>query len=231
MKIILALPILLGAAAAASFIGLSLTPEDYQADDTLALQPPKGMQDIKAAPIPVAFTYYDTETVSDSLSARGLQLSTPVPITDHTISQYCSYYDEEKEEFETVTYCTTSGISNSVGITVGNFNLGGDTTNPIMAIAVLDPAASGITGQIQTAAIISGVIEGLVCDCWADEKPGGFASVLEWVDATETMLAGSSEKTSLKSTIGGLANGVTVTLEATAVSGGYQWSLVILQNQ
>ena len=232
MKTILMLPILLGAAAVASFIGLSLTSEDYQTDDILSLQPTEEMQDSKAAPIPTAvFTYYDTETVSESLSARGLQLSIPVPITDHTISQYCSYYNEEKEKFETVSYCTTSGISNSVGITVGNFNLGGDITNPTMAITVLDPVASGITGQIQTAAIISGVIEGLVCDCWAEENPGGFASVLEWVDATETMLVGNSDRTSLKSTISGLADGVTVTLEATAISNGYQWSLVILQNQ
>ena len=240
MRKILLLPLFLGIAAAITFAGLLITDSNFTThddDDALSVTPPLSVpfddvaQKSELEIPPAIFTYYDTESVSDSLMAYGLLLSVPVPVTDHTISKYCTYYNGTSEKFESVSYCTTSGISDKNGITVGNFNLGGDISNPVVSITVLDPVLSIETGHTMPAMIFAGVIEGLVCDCWAEKKPGGFTSVLEWMSKSESILVENPDKTSLKSTIGGLADGVTVTLEATALSNGYQWSLVILQQQ
>ena len=40
------------------------------------------------------------------------------------------------------SYCTTSGIVDSNGITVGNVNLGGDTSSPVVAVVALDPRSA-----------------------------------------------------------------------------------------
>ena len=209
------LPILLGAAAALSFVGLLASEHDVYEE---AKEPDN-----------TVFTYYDIEKVSDALSKRGLTLSTPVPITDHTISQYCAYYDKTTDQLESFTYCTTSGIADSNGITVGNVNLGGSIHSPVVAIAVLDPVPSVDSGRGHAVGILEGVIESLVCECWEDEEPGGFESVHAWMREAESVLAAHPEPTPLKAEILGFAD-VDITLEAIAISeGGYQWTLVIQQ--
>ena len=212
----LLLPIILGAAAAFSFVGL-LATEDAPPE----VRPGPAVQGS-------VFTYYDIEAVSDELAARDLTLSTPVPITDHTIPQYCSYYDGASGKLETVAYCTTSGITDRNGITVGNVNMGGSTESPTAAIAVLDPVPPFHSGRGHADAVLVSVIEGLVCDCWAEEEPGGFESVQSWMNAAEIMLADNPDQSSLRSVVSGLA-GADIVLEATTVPGGYQWTLIILQ--
>lgn len=211
------LPILLGAAAAISFVGL-LSSEDPAANDA----------DAPAAGEPVVrtFTYYDIEDVSAELDERGLHLSVPVPITDETVSQYCSYYDEDAGRMESVRYCTTSGIRDAHGITVGNINLGGTVDGPVVALAVLDPVPPASSGRDHADAILEGVIEGLVCDCWADKTPGGFESVSAWMDAAESRQHAGSPP--LKSTVSGL-NETDLILETSVTQQGRLWTLIILQ--
>lgn len=224
MKKIVMLPILLGAAAAISFTGLlfsEMDPTIY--DDLQDASTVSGGDD--GANIQT-FTYYDIEYVSAELKERGLHLSVPVPITDDTISQYCSYYDEDADRIKSVQYCTTSGITDTHGITVGNINLGGTVDGPIVALAVLDPVPPASSGRGHADVILEGVIESLVCDCWADKTPGGFQSVSAWMDAAESRL--SVDSSPLKSTITGLA-GVDIVLEASVTQRGYSWTLIILQ--
>ena len=217
------LPVVLGAAAGISFVGLLISESDPG-----AVGPGPG-EPGGAGVYDRTFTYYDVESVSKVLDARGISLSTPVPITDVTISQYCTYYSEESGGLVPVTYCTTSGMTDSNGITVGNLNLGGDTESPVVAIAALDPVPPLSSGRGHAVPILEGVIEGLVCDCWAEKAPGGFQSVSDWVSRAESVLADGGDAPNLKSTISGLVPGVEITLEGTAVSNGYQWTLVILQ--
>ena len=48
------------------------------------------------------------------------------------------------------------------------------------------------------------MVENLVCDCWNEQKPGGFESVSSWLDAAEAKYLESSQNT-LKSKMNGLA--------------------------
>ena len=238
-RIVILLPIVLGVAAVVSFAGLLASESGMMQEDAAVSIP---------ADDSVTFTYYDIASVSDALDERGLSLSTPVPITDHTISKYCSYYDDTLDELASVSYCTTSGIVNEHGITVGNVNLGGDQVSPVVAVAILDPVQPIDSGRGEhAAAIFDGVIVGLVCDCWHEQSPGGFESVSDWMLEAERVIEKqrqqqqqqqSVENTGelpvippLKSTITGLGDGVTITLEASVVPGGYQWTMIILQGR
>lgn len=246
MHKILLVPIVLGVATALSFVGFAIN-DAYEWTDTRSGDGNSGTSGTNTTdvlPQPAddvfgeSFTYYDVELLSAKLSESDLYLSTPAPITDHTISQYCSYYDRVSETVKSVSYCTTSGIDDQNGITIGNFNLGGDTTHPVMALAVLDPIGTlddskrGTSGAV---AVFEGMVATLVCDgCWAEQNPGGFGSVYEWMQAVESMLKGAEDRDTLRSTISGFTGGdnnrVEMMLEATATTdGGYQWTFTILQ--
>ena len=40
------------------------------------------------------FTFYDVEKIKESLSEKNIFMSTPTPVTDHTIKNYCAIRDE-----------------------------------------------------------------------------------------------------------------------------------------
>ena len=224
MRRILLLPILLGAAAAVSFAGLLAS-----GGPTAELPPSPQQQQQQQVDLGKVFTYYDIERVSAELEARGLSLSQPAPITDHTIPQYCAYYDAEAGGgLVSTSYCTTSGIVDANGITVGNVNLGGDTSSPVVAVIALDPVPPIDTGRGHAGAIFESVIAGLVCDCWREQEPGGFESVSAWMAKAESLLGESADGRPLKSTISGLG-GTDIVLEAVPSPGGYQWTMFILQ--
>ncbi|MCE2497963.1 MAG: hypothetical protein J4F28_03040 [Nitrosopumilaceae archaeon] len=236
MRRIVMLPILLGAAAAVSFAGLlasgGLTAElpaspQEPAPSLLDSPPPQQQQQVDLGRV---FTYYDVERVSAELEARGLSMSLPVPITDHTIPQYCSYYDAAADGggLVSTSYCTTSGIVDTNGITVGNVNLGGDISSPVVAVIALDPVPPTGTSRGHADAIFESVIAGLVCDCWHEQEPGGFESVSAWMTKAESLLDDSEDGRPLKSTISGLG-GTNIILEAAPAPGGYQWTMFILQ--
>lgn len=57
------------------------------------------------------FTYYDIQTIQTKLSEQNISVSTPTAITDHTIDQYCTFFDEGMPR--TVDYCTTTAVLDS----------------------------------------------------------------------------------------------------------------------
>ena len=59
-----------------------------------------------------------------------------LPITDHTIGQYCTYF--EKGLPRSVEYCTTTAVLDYEGTPLGNIHIGGDTQSPVLAIANLE---------------------------------------------------------------------------------------------
>ena len=66
-----------------------------------------------------------------------------------------------------------------------------------------------------------------MCDCWAEQQPGGFASVSAWLDAAQTKYSESTQ-TTLKSKIDGLAQKQLI-LEITATEKSYLWTLIVVK--
>jgi len=171
------------------------------------------------------FTFYDVEKIKDSLSEKNIFMSTPSPVTDHTIGNYCAIRDDI---LSTITYCTTTAIQGPDGRSLGNISMGGVPDNPIMAIALVEssPFVNSKSDEVET--VFEIMVESLVCDCWNEKQPGGFESITAWINATETKYAESSQNVPLKSTVTGLGD-ETLILEITYKNDSYLWTLIILK--
>ena len=171
------------------------------------------------------FTFYDVEKIKASLSEQNIFMSTPTPITDHTIENYCAIRDDI---LSNINYCTTTAIQGPDGKSLGNINMGGSPDNPIMAIAIIDSSPFLDTKSIEIEIVFEIMIETLVCDCWNEKQPGGFESVNGWLNAAKIKYAESSQTIPLKSTINGLGD-ETLILEITSKNDSYLWTLIVLK--
>ncbi|MCS5528911.1 MAG: hypothetical protein NZ747_06550 [Nitrosopumilus sp.] len=171
------------------------------------------------------FTFYDVEKINDSLSEQNIFMSTPSPITDHTIENYCAIRDDI---LSTINYCTTTAIQGPDGRSLGNISMGGTPDNPIMAIALVESSPFLDTKSSEIEIVFEVMIETLVCDCWNEKQPGGFESVNNWLNAAKIKYTESSQTVPLKSTITGLGD-ETLILEITAKNDSYLWTLIVLK--
>ncbi|MDH3313566.1 MAG: hypothetical protein OEM28_10535 [Nitrosopumilus sp.] len=172
------------------------------------------------------FTFYDVEKLEKSLAEENIFMSTPTAITDHTIDQYCTYFDSKNNQ-KTVEYCTTTALLNSDGETIGNLNMGGMPDDPILALAIIDASPLLNSKKDEVNSVFQTMIETLVCDCWEIRKPGGFESIKSWLDTAEEKYTESSQ-TTLKSEITGLDNKRLI-LEITSTDKSYLWTLIVLK--
>ena len=163
------------------------------------------------------FTFYDVEKIKASLSEQNIFMSTPTPITDHTIENYCAIRDDI---LSTINYCTTTAIQGPDGKSLGNINMGGSPDNPVMALALVESSPFLDSKSNEIGIVFEIMIETLVCDCWNEKQPGGFESVSDWIEAAKIKYAESSQTIPLKSTITGLSN-ETLILEITSKNDSY----------
>ncbi len=183
----------------------------------------------KTQSIPIyemGFTYYDVEQIKTSLAKQNIFMSTPAAITDHTIKEYCTFYDDENI-LKSVKYCTTTALLDSDGEPLGNINMGGNTDGPILALAIIDASPFVDSRENEVNFVFQTMIETLVCDCWDEKQPGGFESVSAWLDTAKAKYVESS-KTTLTSKITGLDN-MKLTLEITSKDESYLWTLIVLK--
>lgn len=170
------------------------------------------------------FTYYDIEKIQDNLEEHNIFVSSPTPITDHTISQYCTYF--EKGLPRNVEYCTTTVVLDYEGTTLGNINIGGDIQSPVLAIANLE-TPSLESNQDEVFAVFEVMIETLVCDCWEEEKSKDYPTISAWLEGVQTFYI-NSDKRDITSKIDDLA-GYEIFLEITLKDNSILQTLVILK--
>jgi len=170
------------------------------------------------------FTYYDIEKIQNNLEEQNIFVSSPSAITDHTISQYCTFF--EKGLPRSVEYCTTTAVLDYEGTTLGNINLGGDTQSPVLAIANLE-TPSLESNQNDVYAVFEVMIETLVCDCWGEEKSEDYPTISAWIEGVQTFYI-DSDKRDIKSKIDDLA-GHEILLEITTKDNSILQTLIILK--
>lgn len=170
------------------------------------------------------FTYYDIETIQKTLAQKNVTVSAPTAITDHTVKQYCTFFDKGLPR--TVDYCTTTAVMDSEGNTLGNINMGGDTNSPIMAVANLETLTLE-SNREDVFAVFETMIETLVCDCWEEEQSKDFESISAWVDTVQTFYY-DSDKRNIKSKVDNLGN-AEIFLEITTKENSILQTLVILK--
>jgi len=169
--------------------------------------------------------YSDVERIQKILSAENILMSSPSVITDHTVKQYCTFFDDGVQQF--VSYCVTTAILDSDGKPLGNINMGGNPIEPNMALAIVESSPSFDSKTDEIGFIFETMIETLVCNCWAEKQPGGFDSVSAWINAAEQQYGDSSQST-LTSKINGLAQKQLI-LEITSSDNSYLWTLIIIK--
>jgi len=170
------------------------------------------------------FTYYDIEKIQDTLEEQHIFVSAPTPITDHTISQYCAYFDNGLPQ--TVEYCTTTAVLDFEGTPLGNINIGGNTQSPVMAVANLETSTLE-SNQGEVIAIFEAMIETLVCDCWDEEESKDYESISAWLDAAQTFYSDSNGR-NIKSKIDNLGDSE-IFLEITSKENSVLQTLIILK--
>ena len=182
--------------------------------------------EIESVPVyDTGFTYYDIEKIETVLSAKNIFVSAPTAITDHTINQYCTFFDKGLPR--TVEYCTTTAVTDIHGNTLGNINIGGDTNSPILAIANLETSTLE-SNQDEVLAIIETMIETLVCDCWEEEKADDdVESISAWVELVHKFYYDSGER-GIKSKIDDLGTSE-IFLEITPKDNSILQTLIILK--
>ena len=170
------------------------------------------------------FTYYDIEKIQNNLEEQNIFVSSPTAITDHTISQYCAFF--EKGLPRSVEYCTTTAVLDYEGTPLGNINIGGDDKSPVLAIANLE-TPSLESNQDEVFAVFEAMIETLVCDCWEEEKSEDYPTISAWLDGVQTFYIDSGKR-DIKSKIDDLA-GYEILLEITTKDNSILQTLIILK--
>ncbi len=170
------------------------------------------------------FTYYDIETIQTTLAEQNIFVSAPTAITDHTVSQYCTFFDKGLPR--TVDYCTTTAVSDFEGNPLGNINIGGDTNSPVMAVANLETSTLE-SNQDEVFAVFETMIETLVCDCWEEEQSEDYESISAWLEAVQTFYY-DSDKRNIKSKIDNLGNSQ-IFFEITSKDNSILQTLIILK--
>ena len=212
-KLVFFIPIILGIVAV---ISLSLTFTSEESVDELDELQSNTIYD-------TGFTYYDIEKIQTTLAEYDIVVSTPISITDHTIGQYCKFFDKGLPK--TVEYCTTTSILDSKGDALGNINMGGDTNSPILAIANLETSTLE-SNQDEVFVVFKTMIETLACDCWEEESED-FESITAWLNTVHDFYL-NSEKRNVKSQIDNLGN-TQITLEITSKENSVLQTLIVLK--
>lgn len=116
------------------------------------------------------------------LKENNISLSSPLRLSEkESILKYCAFFDDEEKQ-SLIDYCTSTELKDSEGKFLGNIHMVGDTTSPklILAIMQVDPLMSKL-GDLKI--VYGAAIEYLVCDCWQEQKPDGFETISDWIDA------------------------------------------------
>ncbi len=174
----------------------------------------------------IDFIYSNVDKIQKILISENISMSNPNVISDDTVGQYCTYFDNGNVQ-RFVQYCVTTALVDSDGEPLGNLNMGGNPISPSMALAILEVSPNPDSKRDKIDFIFQTVIENLVCDCWTEQQPGGFESVSSWLDAAQNKYSESTQ-TTLKSKIDGLAQKQLI-LEITATEKSYLWTLIVVK--
>lgn len=172
------------------------------------------------------FVYSDVEKIQKILATKNIMMSSPSVISDHTVKQYCTFFDNDGVQ-QFVSYCITTAILDSDGTPFGNINMGGNPIEPNMALAIVETDSHFDSKSDEIGFVFETMINVLVCDCWEEKQPGGFESVFAWVHTAEQQYSDSSQS-NLISKINGL-NQKQLILEITSSGDSYLWTLIVIK--
>lgn len=183
------------------------------------LSKPENLED-DSVTLSYASTNKDIQLILDT---NSISMSSPLKLNGFSIEKYCTFFSDESIQ-NAIEYCTSTELLDSEGNYLGNIHMVGLNNSPKYVIGVIQ--VNPLTSQLDDVKVIyQTIIESAVCSCWEDEKPGGFESVSDWIDAANTHHL-EAKKTTSKSEIKGLAQ-KDLFLEITTNTEGYLWKFIV----
>jgi len=175
-------------------------------------------------PITLQSGYQETnDLLKSTLAMHQIAMSSPLKLNGDLIDQYCSFFADSQIQ-DKIEYCTSTELKDSQGNFLGNIHMIGTKEAPQYVIGVIQ--TNPFVTQLDDIKIVyQSMIDSSVCNCWGDEKPGGFESVSEWVEAAKAHHL-EAERITSKSEVNNLAN-KDLLLEITTNTEGYLWKLII----
>ena len=181
-------------------------------------------QNDEARTEPLSISYIDTnKELQSALDLQQIRMSSPLKLNGFSIEQYCTFFSDDNLQ-NSIEYCTSTELLDSEGRYLGNIHMVGSPSEPWYVIGVIqaNPTISQID-EIKNVFRI--MLEATVCECWEEEKPGGFETVSEWIDTAKSHHLEAKRITS-KSEINGIAQ-KNILLEITTNTEGYLWKFII----
>jgi len=178
----------------------------------------------KPEPEKLSISYVETNrNLKESLSLQNISMSSPLKLSGSSIDQYCTFFSNDSLQ-NAIEYCTSTELLDSSGRYLGNIHIVGSVESPKFVIGVIQ-VSPNLENLDEAKTVYKTMIESLVCTCWEQEKPGGFDSVSDWIDAANNHHLEAKKITS-RSEISGLAQ-KGLLLEITTNTEGYLWKFII----
>jgi len=179
----------------------------------------------QVSPLDLSFSYEEANSnLRTSLRSHEINMSRPLQFFTQTdINQYCHFFSDDKKQ-ALVKFCTSSELKDKNGYFLGNINMVGSTRAPGLVIAAVqtDPTLSTLN-DVKT--IFGAIINETTCDCWDTEKPRGYATLSDMIDAFRDFhISGKKPNSTSQSVKLGSEH---FELELTTNQNGYLWKLLV----
>jgi len=177
------------------------------------------------SPLDLSFSYEEANSnLRTSLRSHEINMSRLLQFSSQAnINQYCHFFSDDKKQ-ALVKFCTSTVLQDKNRNFLGNINMVGSTRAPGLVIAAVqtDPALSTLN-DVKT--IFSAVINETTCDCWDKEKPRGYATLSDMIDAFRDFhISGKKPDSTSQSVPLGSEH---FELELTTNQNGYLWKLLV----
>ena len=177
------------------------------------------------SPFDLSFSYEEANSnLRVSLLSQGINMSRSLQfITQTDINQYCNFFSDSKRQ-ALVKFCTSAELKDKNGDFLGDINMVGSTRAPGLVIAAVqtDPVLSNLN-DVKT--IFGAVINETTCGCWSTEKPRGYATLSDMIDAFRDYHIASKKPDSTSQTVP--LGSEHFELELTTNQNGYLWKLLV----
>lgn len=169
--------------------------------------------------------YIDANALlKQKLDEKQIKMSSPVKLSHpDDIKQYCTLFASEEKQ-KLVQYCTSTELKDTNGAFLGNVHMVGTKDDPKVIITLIQTDKEMSQFHF-VKTVFRTVSDNLVCDCWADKKPGNQISMDKWVEGLREFQQNSTQTHSKSSVL--KLEGKSLQLELTKNNDGYLWQFFI----
>ena len=169
---------------------------------------------------------YETVNLNlkNTLIQQRINMSSPLKFsTPANINQYCNFLSNQTKQ-SMIEYCTSTELKDESGNFLGDINMIGSNTAPVLVIAAIqsDPVFNNYN-KVKT--VFGDVVNETICQCWDKSKPGGYATLSGMMDALRTFHLNGKQPNSTTHAVP--LGGVHFEIELTTNSNGYVWKLLV----